>query len=271
MKKLILLNRRGYYVVLILLLLTTACKKTNYLVFNDDATVYFYDEAQIAADTVKTAAMGYISGDTILKLPVRLLGKAATSDRKYACIVFEDSTTAVEGNDFSLEGNEFTIRANGFVDTVRLKVFNKHLSLVEKDRVVLIKIIENEHFKGLILKDKWEDVLAGSRDNYNYGTYASKIRISYHVEPPIFWDDPAYVPYLGKYSVTKVRAFVQWTGLDLRKFIYNDASSKLSASAIQNYATAFSAYLSDRYKAGAPILDEDGLPMQMGDRLKYSL
>ena len=249
-----------------------SCKKGEYLLKNEDSSVYFYDKDKLPTDSCRVAAFGYWDRDTVIKLPVQLLGPLSNMDRKYTCRVLDDGTSAASGTAFSIEGNLFAIAAGKYTDTIKVKVFNRHLPASSPVEQIVLEIRPSEAFNNLLL-DK-DPLVADSYNAAYYNNdniYQAVIKIDYSSPVPAFWEDPENLAFFGDYTPKKAKEFIQWTGVDIRCFTTKQRLVIYTNEELQFEARRFAVYLSNAYKQGTPILDEDGKPMQMGKALSYPL
>ena len=249
-----------------------SCKKVDYLLKNDDSAVYFYDEDKLPTDSFRVAAFGYLDQDTVIRLPVKLLGPLSTKDRKYSCVVVEEGTSAEQGKAFTLDGNAFVIAGGAYTDTVRIRVFNQRRAASSAAEQILLEIRPSEAFNNLLLDKDPIVVDRYYEQYYNRGNiYQAVIKIDYSAPAPVFWTAPDNVPFFGAYSPKKAQAFIKWTGVDVRCFTERESLIIYTDEELQQMAMDFAVYLETAYRKGDPVLDEDGRPMQMGAALTYPL
>ncbi|WP_257667320.1 DUF4843 domain-containing protein [Parapedobacter tibetensis] len=162
---------------------------------------------------------------------VKLVGNQSPVNRPIALTVDAENTTALEG-DFELP-HPLVFRAGLAVDTLAL-VLHHSEGLQQEKRTLRLTIHENEHFKLGPLTNRYID-----------------IHFSDMIARPAWWNNTVTTNFLGAYSDTKYRLFIEATGIaDM---------GDLSENEQRAYAVIFRDFLARGREQGEIYEDEHGL------------
>jgi hypothetical protein len=168
--------------------------------------------------------------DTVPVL-VKLVGKLSNQDRPIGLAVEASHTTAI-ASDYELP-DPMVLRAGRAVDTIQLVLHKSDRLKTQKFRIRLM-LKENEHF------------LLGPPDN----RYID-ITFSDMIGRPSWWNSIVETNFLGKYSDTKYRLFIEATGIaDM---------TGLSEGEQRAYSIIFRDFLARGRENGAVYEDENGM------------
>lgn len=199
---------------------------------------------------------GYVSFD------IKLMGEVADYDRPYGIEVLADSTTAIEGVDYSLEGNNFSIKAGANKDRVLVTLLRNPRLKKELVRVTFL-IKPNENF---------DTPLKEYTNSSNWNVEGNKINACmYYVEFGEIYTQPGYWSYAGEYcgkwTVEKYLLLNHTMGWTVNDWDNVGAiGSKIGLGRLQFAASALQAYLQEQADAGTPVREEDGTFMQLGSQ-----
>lgn len=167
--------------------------------------------------------------DTVPVL-VKLVGKLSNQDRPVAIAVEASNTTAIT-SDYTL-GNT-VLRAGRSFDTIYL-VLHKSDRLKTQKFKIRLQLDENEHF------------LPGPPKNRHID-----ITFSDMIAKPGWWTETVQTNFLGQYSDTKYRLFIEATGIaDMTGLTENEQRA---------YAIIFRDFLARGRENGEVYEDENGM------------
>lgn len=167
--------------------------------------------------------------DTVPVL-IKLMGRLSDQDRIVSVTVDEAGTTAIPA-DYDLP-SPVLLRAGKHVDTIALVLHKSDRLLTQKFRIRLV-INENEHF------------LPGPVANRQID-----ITFSDMIAKPSWWNSVVETNFLGAYSDTKYRLFIEATGIaDM---------TDLSETEQRAYAIIFRDFLARGRENGEVYEDENG-------------
>jgi hypothetical protein len=211
-----------------------SCKKDAVDNYGETAYLYLANKAD-DTDTIKPIEYSFAfhpgaSKDTI-PLLVKLMGKLSDQDRPIAITVDASKTTARNG-DYALPGPN-VLRARRAWDTIALVVNNSDRLKTGKVKLRLI-LNETEHFGLGPVKNRYIDV-----------TFSDMIA------KPDWWNQTIENNFLGPYSDTKYRLFIQATGIA-------DLTGKQETEQ-RAYAIIFRDFLARGRENGETYEDENGM------------
>ncbi|HWK07428.1 MAG TPA: DUF4843 domain-containing protein [Puia sp.] len=246
-------------VVISSMALLQACKKENVPTFDSTPSLYFLSTSHLSPHSVADSVMasfGYSADnvtDSIIKLPINVIGKTSPVDRVYKVIVVDSGTTAKAGYNYDLPKNT-VIRAGLSTDSLAVTI-HRTPDILYHPLSVTLQLESNENFTINMVNDTL-DAISGKP---NYFTIFKVVMEDGLTQPP-HWNwggGPLY--YFGTFSVKKVKLTSQITGMPL------GAVADDNDWALWPYwATMMNRYLLDQKAAGTPILEDDGTPMTMG-------
>jgi hypothetical protein len=170
-----------------------------------------------------------VDKDTVPVL-VKLIGRLSDQDREVAVTVDEAATTALP-TDFELP-SPVLLRAGRHVDTIALVLYKSDRLLTEKFKIRLV-INANEHFQPGPVGNRQIDI-----------TFSDMLA------KPAWWNSVVETNFLGPYSDTKYRLFIEATGIaDM---------TDLSETEQRAYAIIFRDFLARGRENGKVYEDENG-------------
>lgn len=234
-------NKQLNYLNLLLLalLILGSCKKSSEITYNEPAMVYFYKYGINADSLHYTFANKDVerTEDTVY-LHFRIMGDAAEQDREVNLIV-EDSSTAVQGVDFSF-GAE-VIHAGAFEDSIAV-VLHKTAKLDTTAATIHLAIGASKDFKPGYTDNGINLSGTGSRLQYS-------IIMSNQLNKPDNWDG-SLSRYFGSYSRVKFQFIISVSGItDWTSTPYPATLTFI----VQQTKAALLQYKQDN---GHPLLDE---------------
>jgi len=241
-----------------------ACEKDEIATFNGKDVVYF----QWALDGVDNGVGNPLNRqidstgvtfafslpsvtDSIVEIPVKVQGFAASMDRPIGIKVLSGST-AQPGVHYQLP-NQVVIPANEFVGHIPLKI-NRTASMLTEAFSLQIELTPNEHFETYLDGDNTSD---NSSSILKYNQF--EVVMSDILTEPSFWDRFLKF-YLGDYSKKKHILYAEVNGLaSIPTFDPPESLTVLFAQ-----IAVFKKYIDDQKAAGTPVLEEDGSEMEYG-------
>jgi hypothetical protein len=238
----------------LLLLMFASCKKESIMKYEGSNDVYFSTNNKTSIDTGLVSfgfAMASVT-DSIVSIPVAIMGQVSNQPR--ACkVIVADSSTAKVGVHYDALPDTFKIGAGKTVDTLRLKV-HRTADLQQNTVTIILLLQDNSNFS-TTMKTKITNSITGA--SFSYIKY--KIFLNDILAPAKYW----FVPYLGNFSRKKVYVMAQVLGITPQQI--NDVTSSSTTLSVENYyGRAVQIYLNQQKAAGTPIYEDDGTLMVMG-------
>ena len=214
-----------------------ACEKDEIDLYSGENYIYFERESENILEYSFSFHPG-VDVDTI-PLVVKLIGNIADYDRKIELQIVDTGTTATD-SDYSLPA-EIVFRAGSNKDSIPLVLYNS-----EKLKETKLKL-------SFAINDA-EELLCGPMDN----KYA-EIIFSDMISRPEWWDEVVVNSFLGTYSDTKYRLFIEATGIaDM---------TNLSESEMRAYSMILRDFLKKGREEGKEFIDENGEPINVPEWL----
>jgi hypothetical protein len=238
----------------LLLLLFASCKKEGIMTYEGTNDVYFRTNYVNSIDTGVVSFGFAVSSikDSIVKIPVAVMGQVSKQARSVK-IVVADSSTAIAGTHYDALPDTFKIGAGRTVDTLLLKV-HRTADLQQKGVTIILLLQDNSEFS-TAMKTKTTNSITGAY--FSFIKY--RINLNDIFEQPKYW----YVPYVGTFSRKKVYVMSQVLGLTPQQ-ISDVTSSSTSLGTENYYGRTVQIYLNQQKAAGTPVLEDDGSAMAMG-------
>ncbi len=189
--------------------------------------------------------------DTIINVPVKILGYTSEMDRDVNISVVTSGTTAVEGVHYEIPSSVVMP-----ADSVRAYVpvtLKRDASL--KDGIVSLKfqLVENEYFKTAIFS---------TEEYYNVNRELSftefEISFSDILTKPAYWNR-TFDGYLGNWTAKKVYLIAELAGVSVEKLTVTPSIQELFA-----FTRILRDHLKAQQLAGTPVLEDDGTEMAVG-------
>lgn len=236
------------------LLLFASCKKESIMTYQGTNDVYF------RANYVNSVDTGIVSfgfaltsvKDSIVKIPIAVMGQVSKEARSVKIIV-ADSSTAIAGTHYDALP-DFKIGAGRTVDTLLLKV-HRTPDLQQKGVTIVLALMDNNEF-ATNMKTKTTNSITGAY--FSFIKY--RINLNDIFEKPKYW----YEPYVGTFSRKKVYLMSQVLGITPQQI--NEVTSSSTSLGTENYyGRAVQIYLNQQKAAGTPVYEDDGTTlMAMG-------
>ncbi|MHA4807341.1 DUF4843 domain-containing protein [Flavitalea flava] len=249
-------NSIVFFMVLASMAMMLSCKKENVPLFNADPSVYFLATAQwnryTAVDSI-LASFGYSADnvtDSIVRLPVNVLGKTSSLDRVYKVVALDGRSTAKAGYNYDLPATT-VIRAGLSTDSLVITI-HRTPDILYHPLTLTLQLVPNENFVQDLIKDTL-DAITGKPVYYTI----FKVVMQDGLTQPRIWNEA--VLFFGTFSPKKLRLISAVTGIPL-----NTLSTGNSYPMWGFWATMTNRYLLDQKAAGTPVLEDDGTPMAMG-------
>lgn len=229
--------------LLIMVSFSPACKKSDPMAFQAPDMVYIY-KAPYALNTDSIVYSFAIKPDSLMvdtiNIPVRIIGLAASKERKVILSAIPDSSNAVAGSDYQLL--PYYIPAGAY--TANLPVVVKRSAIMKtKGVTVLLNIMPSPDFLPGVPNSAGGSKIAG-------GTTRYLIRINDYLTKPANWDS-WLVYFFGNYSAVKYKLVIEATGLAI-------FPSDLPYGIYAVYSTLCKQKLADYEAENGPLIDENG-------------
>lgn len=227
--------KRLFFIAIISCALT-ACSKDAVDEYGQVSYIYLANDS-VSIEEVKPIEYSFAfhpgaDKDTV-PLLIKLVGKLSDQDRPITLSVEASETTAI-ASDYSLPGPA-VLRGGRAIDTIAL-VLHKSARLQSGKYKIRLVLTETEHFKLGPPANRFVDVI-----------------FSDMIARPSWWETqgPVETNFLGKYSDTKYRLFIEATGI-------TDMTG-LSEMEQRAYAVIFRDFLARGREAGEVYEDESGM------------
>ncbi|MDR1414319.1 MAG: DUF4843 domain-containing protein [Odoribacteraceae bacterium] len=210
-----------------LLLAIAACQRDHITVYDADNYVHF------ARRFVDSSSFSFVSypTDNEYNYPVvvSLIGKAANRDRAYNVDVIDNYTTAPAAN-YALPAT-FAIKANAVADTFYVKL-------------VKTPDLQSGSIRLALRVSGSDELLVGETERTVFVLWYTD-----RITRPSWWDSTMESAFLGRYSDSKYRLFIQVTGVgDMTGMEYYDK---------RYYTLIFKNWLREQAAAGHTVYEDD--------------
>lgn len=225
-----------FFIVSVLLL---ACSEEEVANYSSSDRIYFNNKSEPDSVIVnlKAADKPVYVDDTIIRIPVRLLGYSSNVDRAFTAEAL-DASTAVVGRDFEILPSYILADTNS--GTLNVKLKNSDLLKGGETLALYLMLRPNEFFD----TDYSEDI--ATNKEYNNLYYKIFFYATVDVEPGL-WKDYVRTAsygvsgglklYLGEYSLRKFEVFCTATGVPASLFEYTIQDLiDASGSSVVNFA-----------------------------------
>ena len=255
-----------------------ACKKEDISLFNSEISgIYFQaglnlgggiggriPETYYDSTTFSFTSAPINTSDTILKVRMATMGKVRDYPRPVKVSADLAFSTAVASKHYEIDHNSAVIPPGASVAYLLVK-FKRTPDMLDSTFVLMLKLEDNEHFKVYMEKQRNTNVYSGTAPQVYADRY--KFIISEIYSQPWSWNQ--FSSYWGPWTATKykyINAVLGWTPEDWINS--NTSSSPVTTGAMNPAALTVRNKLQALADAGTPMLDEDGLGMQLGANYK---
>lgn len=209
-------------------------------------------------------AFGNMMEDEIeLSLKVMATGNIKNYDRAFQVIANPDSTTAVNGRDYTDLTTDCVIKAGENSTNVTLKV--KRSAEMKDDTLQLqLKIVENNMFSLPFTQfgDGPQITIQPDKNEFSYNKDASVHNIFIYdvLTRPERWigNDENGLGLWGRFSAKKYRLIMELTGTTIEDFATEE---RMPMARQQSIDYLMSKYLLEKAKNHEPVLEDDGTMM----------
>lgn len=204
-----------------------------------------------------------VENEVELSLKIMATGNTKDYDRAFKVIANPDSTTAVEGRDYTNLTTDCVIKAGENSTTVSLKV--NRTAEMEGDTLQLqLKIVENDMFTLPYKSFADGPATPYTPDNnefsYNKDASVHNIFIYDVLTRPARWigNDETGGGLWGKFSAKKFSLIMELTGTTIEDFTTEERMPNARQTSIAEFMVK---YVLEKANAHDPVLDEDGTMM----------
>lgn len=191
---------------------------------------------------------------------VKLVGDVVDYDRTYSIKVVPDSTTAIQGTEFSIEENEFKIKAGKNKDYVWVTVYRTP-NINQNTLRIYFELEENENFR--IPISEYKNSSGWSVDGPMYSTKSFEIKFNEIYSMPSYWSNFGNT-YLGAWTPEKFKVVNKVMGWKVSDWQYAGSQGwPVQAGRFEPAAYAVRDYLQAMADAGTPVREADGSLMQL--------
>jgi len=249
-------NNIAILVVVAFIALLPACKKQDIPSFDAAPSIYFLATAQWSGDPATDSLLtsfGYAADnvtDSIIKLPISVLGKTSPIDREYKVTAVASGTTAKAGYNYDLP-EKTVIRAGLSTDSLTITI-HRTPDILYNPLSLTLQLEPNDNFKTDMTMDTL-DAVTGKPVYYTI----FKVVMQDGLTQPATWNQVSF--YFGTFSVKKLKLIHAVAGMPLDA-LANDVPYQM----IPFWGAATYRYLLDQKAAGTPVLEDDGTPMTLG-------
>jgi hypothetical protein len=244
-----------YFALLFSLVLLSSCKKSELITFKGENSLYF-SKSSVDSVSINFTLLSDEVKDTLLKIPVGLLGAQLAADAAYNVIVDDKITTAVRGVDFQLP-EQFNFLAKRSTDTVRVKIFRTE-KLSKSQHIISLELPSNPTFNNSLM-----DI-----NNAKNRSRTVRVFVTDVLAPPMYWSSTADFfgteYFLGRFTKKKLQLCVElFGGTFTFKQVYD-----LAYVLGDIFGEQLNAHLQEQKANGTPVLEDDGTPMEIGEYYK---
>ena len=204
---------RCIVLMFVLVALFTSCEKSKLILFDQPTSVFFphlenNDRFRNNGDTLEIKFV-FIQGDeTVVGIPIAIMGAPVDYDRPVSFIVVDSLSTAKEGIHYKLLPDyRSSIRADRTHDSIRLVLMragNKGEAVVS----LRLRLMPNEHFN-----TDFDSTMNTATDQRMRSIIDYNIVVSDTLTAPHVWTNPTMRPWTerhwGVYSETKYRIILR--------------------------------------------------------------
>lgn len=240
------------YIVMAVILASvlTACKKQGLTYYSGNSNIYFTTNFANTIDT-GLVSFGYAPPevkDSVVKIPVSVMGPVSAVDRTYKVLI-EEGSTAKSGTHYDAVQGTYTIRAGRNVDTLALRL-HRTADMQTASVSLILTLQPNENF---------QTAMQTRITNTNTGAFISYITYRLIVNDiltrPKSWLDF----YEGAFSRKKITMMALVLGVGIA-----DISNNSSIPQLIYWGRATQLYLNEQKEKGNIIYEDDGTVMAMG-------
>lgn len=227
----------SFYILLATAISLSACIK-----HDEIATYSGIDNIYFPTSETKLVTMAYTPdiSDTLVRVPIAVIGKPEGTDRPYQLQVAANST-AREGQHFDFRNKNFYIPANGLKDTVEI-ILHKTSDLKTDTVALILELVANEAFQTEMRSTVDEET------SFIHYTILSTDMLT----RPVAWNDAL----LGMFSAKKFLLMGELLHLELTDF---NSTALTTTADIRYYSEFMKRYLNAQRLAGNTIYEEDGV------------
>lgn len=227
-----------------------SCKKSDLITFKGDHVLYF-SIPSVDSVSVNFAVYPDDVKDSLLKIPVGVLGTQLDADAAYKVVVDAQTTTAIRGVDFQMP-EQFNFLAKKSTDTVRVKI-SRSAKLSKGQYILSLELQSSPMFNNTLFEI----------DQAKTRSRKVRIYITDILAPTKKWANTASGVgteyYMGRFSKKKIQLVVELFGFWSFQDVYNNIDSYPDY-----FGSLLSAYLKQQKAAGTPVLEDDGTLMEAG-------
>jgi hypothetical protein len=240
-------NKQYLLIPVLICGLNTACKKSELTSYTQPDMIYFYKD-YYNADKDSTVYSFAIKPDGLMvdtvKVPLRIMGVAASSDRSVTIQIVADSSTA-QAEQYSVLPT--IVKAGAYTTNVPLLV-KRMPALKTNDVRLLLEVGTSDNF----LPGVYNSAASASRGG---GSLRYPVRINDFLTKPSNWDSFVAI-YFGAYSQVKYKLVIEVTG---RTEFLTSGDNAVTTSLMTYFKIKCRNYLADLNAAsGAKLKDETG-------------
>lgn len=264
-----------YYIGAMLLAITslTSCEK-DLMDFEGEESLYFdarwyashIDQDKWPHRLHTQVAFGNISEDEVeIVVPIRTTGEVKDYDREFNVEIVADSTTAVEGREFSDLKTNCVIKAGQLTDTIKFKAHRTEN--IHRDTLCLqLRVLPNKHFTTNFVNynengSYFQFVTVGGSQSikaFDRTTDARLHNIFFYdcmVQPAGWWKGIG-----GDFTEKKLKLMCEVCGVEITEF---ETQANMPSIRFTAYCEKFGKYLIEQAKLGIDhaVRDEDGTMM----------
>lgn len=236
--------------ILAVILLITGCKKSELTRFEQSDMIYIYKEAFNDERDSTTFSFAIRSDDLqvdTVKVPVRIMGIAKSTDREVKLAAIPSGTTAVEGVHY--EFLPYTIPAGAYNADLPV-VIKRTADLKSQEYSLLLEVVESKDFKPGVPNSPVAGSFAGASVKY-------LIKMNDFLTKPANWDS-RLIYYFGNYSQVKYKFIIKVTGISVFEV---GAPPAFSFGEMQYYEAFCKLKLAEYEAQNGPLIDEFGMPV----------
>lgn len=266
--------KRKILSILCLAFFAIACNKEDIMEFtSDDAAVFFqasggysmpadgsiiYQKVYSYSDSTYVSFAGKDESVLVASIPLKTMGKVKNYDRPVKVVIDKEASTAVEGVDYQVNLDTVNIPADKSSAYLRVSLIRTD-ELLEKTKLIVFRLEENEHFKMHIQHYKASSNWQAASDTLNALRY--KLAFNEQYKEPFYYMIFG-TEFWGPFTPKKFQVINQVTGWTVYDWNYN-TQTVTAYGRMPFAARATQKYLQEMADAGTPVLELDGSFMQL--------
>ncbi len=187
-----------YITLCVIAVLETSCSTDEIEYFDSNNYIYFNESVESGED-YPSLSYSFTFQESSVKevtyeIPVKYAGRFINKDATFKWEVVDSLTTAIAGQQYELlDAGQQYISANDSIGKAKIKLL-RSADMTSKSYDIVLQLVANENFR------------VGPVDRI-------KITVTDQLVKPDWWTSSPYIRYLGVYSPTKLKLWLEFMGV----------------------------------------------------------